>query len=345
MSNKLKIYACSGIGETENRAKTWISEDTNASTNTQAMNAILAIINSLAVDLRYPENMSEKEIATTYNALDLYSVCFYYARLYRNDNDALATAGNCIAKYIADGGFTSRSTRKDWHDQLVDSIIDDIDVMISSGDIAEQSGDFANWWKKVVVSGNVVGLQQDGKVGATTKGDYGDLNKYFDEAGTYFLWLYFPKEKRNTLPYKIRRKIRKQQQVYDYCKKVFCKENGGIYGSEEDMQRIIRAGIKDDFKGRTPEQVCEDVLGGESIGLDPVVIAAIISAVVTVVLSLIGLIVNYASAVAVAKYAVPEDPEDGCPEESDLSLIGKSNNLLLWIAGGAAALLYFMNKK
>jgi len=342
MSNRLKIYACSGIGET-NRAKTWISEDTNAATNTQGMNAILAIINSLAVDLRYPENLTEKEIIAAYNALDLYSVCFYYARLYREATETLATVGNCIQKYIADGGFNSKSTRSEWHDQLVDSIIDDIDAMVASGDIQEQTGEFAEWWKKTVVDGNVVGLQQDGKIGATIKEDYGDLNKYLYDGGMYFLYLYIAEEKRSSLPYKIRRKIRKQQEVYDYCKKCFCAENGGIYGSESDMQRIIRDGIKEDFKGQTPEEVLDQLLNKERVGLDPVVIAAIISAVVTIIITLLGLIINYASAVAVAKYAVPDDPESGCPDGDDVALFGKSGKTWLWIAGGAAALLYFMN--
>ena len=338
MSNRLKIYACSGIGET-NRAKAWISEDTNAATNTQGMNAILAIINSLAVDLRYPENLTEKEIIATYNALDLYSVAFYYARLYRDASETLATVGNCIAKYIADGGFNSKSTRKEWHDQLVDSIIDDIDAMVASGDIQEQAGDFAEWWKKTVVDGNVVGLQQDGKIGATIKEDYGDLNKYLYDGGTYFIWLYFPKEKRNELPYRIRRKIRKQQEVYDYCKKCFCPEYGGIYGSEETMQRIIRNGIKEDFKGSTPEEVCETLLERERVGDW---IAALISALVTLILGILSLVIDYASAVAVAKYAVPEDPESGCPDEEDVYSFGnvRIKKRVVWLTCGAAVLYY-----
>ena len=196
------------------------------------------------------------------------------------------------------------------------------------------------------MDGNVVGLQQDGKIGATVKEDYGDLNKYLYDGGTYFLYLYIPEEKRSSLPYKIRRKIRKQQQVYDYCKKCFCAENGGIYGSEADMQRIIRDGIKEDFKGQTPEQVCTFMLNQEGTGfvMTASALATIISAVLTFILGIIGLILNYASAVAVAKYAVPEDPDSGCPDGDDVALFGKSGKTWLWIAGGAA-LLYFMNTK
>lgn len=346
MSNKLKIYVCSGIGKTENRVKTWISEDTNAATNTQAMNAILSIINSLAVDLRYPDNLTHEEQVETYNALDLYSVCFYYSRLYRDATETLANVGNCISKYIYDGGFQFNSVSAEEHDNKLDGYIEDIDAMLSSGDVTEQGSDFSEWWKSVVVGGNVVGLQQDGKIGATVKEDYGDLNKYLYDGGTYFLYLYVPADKLASLSYRIRRKIKKQQEVYNYCKKNFCAEYGGIYGSEETMQRVIRSGIKEDFKGKTPEQIISDLLPNNGIGqLSPMVIAAIISAVTTLVITMLGLIINYAQAVAVAKYAVPDDPESGCPDAEDMENFGSGSKTWLWLVAAGAAILVLFKKK
>ena len=136
---------------------------------------------------------------------------------------------------------------------MIDKIIDDIDSMLLNEEEIEPDGNFLTWWRENVVSKNVVGLSEDG-VGKT---DYGDLNEYLYNAGTYFLYLYIPEDKIKKLPYHIRKKIRKQSEVYDYCKKCFCPEYGGIYGSEEDLQRIIYDGIRKDFAGKTPDDVIE----------------------------------------------------------------------------------------
>ena len=252
-------------------------------------------------------------------------------------------AGKCIAEYKRQDGFNSNNSDVEWHEQHIDKIIDDIDAMLLSDDKnIDPEVEFVDWWQKEVVEKNVVGLS-DGRVGATITTDYGDLNKFLYDGGTYFLYLYIPENKRASLPYRIRRKIRKQQEVYDYCKKCFCPEYGGIYGSEADMQRVIRSGIMEDFSEK-PEDVVGEILQKEGVG-DPVIIAAIITAVTSVIIALLGLIINYASAVAVAKYAVPEDPESGMAEGDDFMGTRPTDwsKWILW--GGIGLLLLFgLNK-
>ena len=45
MSEKLKIYACSGIGETDKKTSAYWTDGTNSVSNTQAVNTLLAKIN------------------------------------------------------------------------------------------------------------------------------------------------------------------------------------------------------------------------------------------------------------------------------------------------------------
>ena len=343
MSERLKIYACSGIGET-NVVKEWISEGTTAADNTQAMNTLLADINLTVTRLRFPNTMTDSEIRAAYSWLDLYSICFYYARLYRNDSESLAEAGKCICKLVEENAFVSDEFAAEWHDERVNEIIDVVDNMMSAGDAPEMSGSFKNWFTEKILGGNVVGLNEVSGVGATVTKDYGDLNKYLYDGGTYFLYLYIPEEKLSELPYVFRKKRRKQQEVYNYCKKVFCKEYGGIYGDESTMQKVIRTGIIEDFQGEMPEQVAARIVNGESVN-DALIISAIISAIATVLVAVLNLIINYATAVAVAKYAVPADPDSGCPEGEDMSTLGKVKKSIkdywMWLVAGAAALFLF----
>ena len=346
MTDKLHIYACSGVGDVADKVAKWISEDTEAQKNTQAMNMLLSHINEMAVISQYLERISNEEYIDALNGLDFYGVCFYYARLFRKDTKKLAIVGKYITKYASNGGFISTNTDTDWREQHIDKIIADIDAMMMSGEEIEPEGDILTWWTKEVVDKNTVGLNAD-KVGAAYGQDFGDLNEYLYNAGTYFLYLYIPKSKYSKLPYIIRKRIAKQQEVYDYCKLCFCPEYGGIYGSEEDMKRIIRTGIIKDFKGETPENVIKDILNGKQSVGEAVIIAAIISAVTTLIVALLGLIINYASSVAVAKYAQPEDPESGMATAEDLESFNPGGNTdwtKIVIFGGIGLLLLYALK-
>lgn len=353
MNKGLKIFACSGLGDNTGSKIGFQTEDTVAVENTRAMNSMLAKVNLFATRIRRLK-ISTIDLVKEYNNLTFYFVCFYYARLYRNEPEVLKALASPIAAAYNTGMFLSTSIDPEERNAMVDDIIAKIDDMLESGQYTTV-GDVYNWWMETIVKQNVVGLPEDVReyvsgIGATIRKDYGELNKYLYDGGTYFLYLFMTEKQLSKSTYAIRKRRRKQEEVYDYCRKCFCYEYGGIYGNEQDMVNVITAGIIEDF-GATPEEVVTDILQGNKkngIGvLDPITIAAIISAVVSLVLGLINAICNYAAQVAVAKYAMPEDIDDGMANEKDWEGLNgnETQSSISPIILGAAALgLLFMNK-
>ena len=348
MSNKLKIYICSGVGDTESPIQ-FTTEGTSAASNTQAMNKLLSLINMCAADSQLL-TASPEEKQECLRDMDIYSVCFYFARLYRNDRQKLMESGYAIARYIDDGRFNLYSVKLDEHGERVDSIIDGVQQLIDSEKYDQKEGLFIDWWKKEIVDGSVVGLSQSQidavenieKKAAISGNDWrenGDLNKYLNDAGSYFLYTYLTPEQLKRLPFVFAVKRKKQLEVYEYCKQAFVP----IYGTEADLQRVISTGIKNKFK-ETPEDVCNDIINGKTgIGIATEIIVAIISAVVTILTALIPVILNVCAAIAAEKYTVPEDPSAGIATEADFEdWEPKKNNTLLWIAGAAALALLLL---
>lgn len=357
MSNALKIFACSGLQQsTDGTRSQFETEGTVAVDNTQAMNSLLAKINLCATTIRKIK-MSEADLIESYNLLVLYSVCFHFARLYRNDTETLKALSGIFASVYNAGMFFSTSTNAAERETMVNDIVEKMENMLASGHIYIETQEAA-WWNANVTNKNKVGLSPEVRekisgIGATIKEDYGELNKYLYDGGTYFLYLFMTEQQLSKASYAIRKKSKKQAEVYNYCKNCFCKEYGGVYGSEEDMINIIRAGIIEDF-GETPEHVVADILSGnggskEQVGaVSAIVIAAIITAVTSLVLGVITAVCGYAAQVAVAKYTVPENIEDGMANEEDwdgLKIPSESTTLPLIILGGAAlAVVLFRNK-
>lgn len=357
MDNRLQIYACSGVdGKPETG---FVTEGTNTATNTQAMNTMLSYMNLFATEIRCLKFLSDEEKTEKMNRLDMCSVAFYYARMYREDKEALHDVGVAISKLYADGRFSLKSTDAKEHEEHVDNLIVAIDDMVATGELTEpENSAFWDWWKTEVLRGAKEGLdkkQQEAllaaeanaqPVGATVKDDYGDLNKYLYDGGTYFIYLYVPEERLTDLTYAMRKKRRKQQEVYDYCRKCFT----SIYGTEEAMQRVIRSGIVEDF-GAQPEEVVEDILNGtrkdQSIG-DPTIIAAIIAAIASIIIALITGLIDYGSRVATIKYTVPNDVPDGMANPEDwegLRTNGSSNSKIILIGLAAVAAWFLLNDK
>lgn len=369
MSNKLQIYACSGVED--NKRVGFVLEDTNTATNTQAMNTLLTYMNLYATEIRCLKYLTDDEKAERFNKLDIFALSFYYARLYRQDKAALRDVGIVMSKLLADGKLWLDSADAKEHEAHVDDMIAVIDDMVATGEYTEpDESEFWDWWKERVVEASQEGLnkeQQEAlisaeaqaqKIGATVKEDYGDLNKYLYDGGTYFIYLYVAEDKLKDLTYVMRKKRRKQQEVYDYCRKCFT----SIYGSEEAMQRVIRSGIIEDF-GIQPEEVIESIFNGtikdKSIGNIPVVpvpepvtlsvqvIVAIILAIAFIIATLIVALCDYGAKVAVAKYTVPESPEDAVIDESDWGgLKVKSNGVdsNVVMIGLAAVAAFFLLK-
>lgn len=347
MSDKLKIYACSGIGTEPGTEKVpFVDEGTSAIANTQAMNACLAQMNLLSAELRNIP-MSDAERAEKLDELDIYSICFYYARLYKGKTEQLTTACQAIAQFDKSGGFDSKNADATWHEERVNEIIEAIDSIISDGAKSVDS-ELYKWLQENIIARDAVGVSG---IGATVTKDYGDLNKYLYNGGTYFLYLFTPSDAKSHMTDIMKKRARKQAELYNYCKKCFCPEYGGIYGSEADMQAIIRTGIIEDF-GHTPEDVMRTRMGLTTYGVGPIIwtaaaIATIIAAALSFILGCITLILQYAASVQVAKYTVPDDIEYGYSQEDDYPTDGIITTKNWWwvAAAGLAGLLLFKKTK
>lgn len=349
MNNKLRIYACSGVGgdqQQQNGYSLFTTEGTNAISNTQAMNKLLSLINMCAADSQLVTTTPE-ERAQCYQDMGIYSVCFYFARLYAGDNQKLTEAGYAINKLLEDGRFKLISTDLAAHGERVDELIDAAQVLIDNELYTVKDSKFVSWWKSDILPYNKTGLSKEKQERARAAlprrkssgawKENADLNTYLNDGGTYFIYTYFTDDQLQQLPYVFRKKRAKQLEVYRYCKECFVP----IYGTEADMQRIIANSIKFKFK-ESPEELCQDIVDGkQSIGIATEIIVAIIGAVVTLLSALIPTIISYCAAVAVAKYTQPADPSAGVAEESDFDdwTPGKKSNWWLWLVGAAAAWL------
>lgn len=351
MSNKLKIYACSGIGDQEQPGY-WL-DDTRTSSNTQAVNNLLSMINEKLSELYYLQLSKTAEIER-YNAIDLLVVCLRFAKRYAGQSDMLRRAGRVIGSYAASGSFDTNDTNDDSRsahlDILFAAILDDLDNSKNT----QSEPEFDRWFEQQVVALNQVGLSaaqqaaadqwavdQEQRVGAT---DYGDISEYLNNSQDYFLYLYIPDSEVGSWSKSIQTKRKKQQEVYQYCLKIFRQ----VYGDESAMQRIIRSSIIRTF-GATPEQVLDRLRRSGSIG-EPITLTAaaiveIIIAVVGAIASIIGAILTYCAKVAVAKYQQPVDAESGIPDQEDFAAVTNEKSLILLFGLSALLLCILAGKR
>lgn len=164
----------------------------------------------------------------------------------------------------------------------------------------------------------------------------------------YFLYIFIPESDLAKYNATIYRKRQQQLKTYAYVRELFVGHN---YGTETQLMDIIRNGIETTF-GVTVEDVLFDIRSGkrEAIGqLDPASIAAIIGAIVTLIISVVSGIIEYAKSVKVAKYTAPtyQELENSAPAASDITGKGDGKSKLLWLGAiaGAALLIFGKNKK
>ena len=366
--DKLKIYACSGLDDEKSSQSryAWWSDDTNTITNTQAVNALLVKINLLRAQILHLQQ-SHDERTEALNALMLYAVALYFVRLYDGNYKSLENAGKAIGTVYEDGAFANASLNLDNADTIYNQIIARVNEILEVGAAATTPSEaFTQWWQKHIVSQNKYGLNKAqrermqkavkgiGKADDSWKEDT-DISEYLTNASEYFLYLYFTDKQLRKLPAAFRDKAEQQAITYDYCKDVFV----GLYGTEEDMQDVIRAGIIGYFN-HTPEEVCDKIASGEKVeavngGPEPLswTIEAII-AVITLVLNFIAAVVaaicQYAAREKEAQYAAIDQAaiEASCPAPEDyegLSLDGlKSSSSWIPLAAiGLGALILLKN--
>ena len=364
--DKLKIYACSGLGDTATKdAYKWWSDDTNTITNTQAINALLVKINLLRAQILHLQQ-SHEERTEALNALMLYAVCLYFVRQYDSNYKSLERIGKAIGTVYEEGAFANASLNLDNAEEIYNQIIARVSEVAETG-TTTPSATFEEWWQKHIVKHNQYGLNKTererlqaavktvqgiGKADDSWKEDK-DISEYLTNASEYFLYLYFTDKQLRKLPKVFSKKAAEQGVTYDYCKDVFV----GVYGTEEDMQDVIRTGIIGYFN-HTPEEVCDKIAKGEKVepanGIGLVWTVADIIAVITAVLSFIGglitLLVQYAAKVKEAEYAAIDQAaiDASCPAPEDyegLSLDGlKSSSSWIPLAAiGLGALILLKN--
>ncbi|MBO5933047.1 MAG: hypothetical protein J6Q19_04905 [Bacteroidaceae bacterium] len=335
MSNKLKIYACSGIGDNTTGKKIadveYFTDNTNATTNTQAVNSLLSRINYNNA-LLHAVSTTNAEAIELCNEIDLYIICLNYIRDYSHDNAKLRAAGVAIGNMLADGAFYCNSLQDDVREAHLTELDNLIRVEFGSGN-ASHNAEFEQWWKENVMDLNKVYLSESQAVqvdnaldqavsgiGAVYDGWQNDkeLSKLLTKGSEFFLYLYFTDEQLNKLPKIYRDKKWKQQDVYQHCKDKFV----GIYGSEADLQRIITSGIIQYF-GAKPSEICARIVASPRkngigvVGIDDAIIA-IITAVVSIVVAILGVIAAAINKEAAKYEAITQETiDEGCPDGED----------------------------
>lgn len=366
MANKLKIYACSGVGSVAKKRTgyDYWTDNTSSISNTQAVNTLLSIINlnnSEVLNLRLPKAQQIERL----NTIDLCVVCLDAAEQFALNDERLAAAGRAIGAMCDEGLFRYNSTKNSDRDKHLDGLLATFDYYYQSGKSGGDDG-FQDWWQEKVQSRNKVGLttteqnaiKQAIKQGVSGIGDAelnwqdnAELAKYLNDAGNYFLYLYFTDEQLARVPYKFTMKRNYQEQVYNYCKGLYVKQ----FGSEAEMQNIIRGSIVGQFKMQ-PEEVCAKIVSGkyEGIGaLDPVLAGLIaIVAIIMGVLMFVKLICDAVVKSNQAKYQSLNNQiiDAACPEADDFDGLDgydgldKKSNSWVTIAIIAAGLIFLLKK-
>lgn len=335
MANRLKIYACSGIGSTSKNTYDYWTDNTNTINNTQAVNLLLSRINLLYSSVMYLE-MSKAQLLECLNTIDLYVVCLDAAEKYANHYTKLEKAGRVIGTMLSQGYFNSGSLDNKERDLRLDELIGLFeDAMDENGECGLATDEFLNWWGNDIVALNKIGLSKEDRTIVedtlrSTPVSVGeadinwesipDLNKYLSDASEYFLYTYFTDEQIEKLPRVFKAKRRTQNDIYRYCKQLYTDANG----REEAMQNIIRGKIISRY-GETPEQVCDDIVNGRK-KVSPVgsltaaqIITIITSIVVPIVIAIITAICEVVKKKNSDKYAAIDQAalDGGVPSQYD----------------------------
>ncbi len=348
---------CSGVGDVREEYEYWL-DGTTTQANTRAVNTLLARINELCSEIDYLDLSTEAQIER-YNRIDLLVLALQFCKRRLNDKD-LARAGRLLQQEINNGNLNLDSTDDNTRGNHLDNLFAGVDRAFSAGADSKAAGDFYDWWLQVIVPANRPALtdkeqarsiqffagekqQPVGDAGEDRyKKMYGDIGVYLYNSAEYFLYLYIPEIKRPTLPYSLRKKIKKQQEVYDYCKRVFL----SLYGSEDDMQSVIRTRIIAKYHEQ-PESVLEKLLMTKGIGFGDFGVAeiiALITAIASIVIPIIVALIGWARDVMVAKYAIPANIEDGCADEEDWRQPSDNSKLVKFGLIGVLLLLILKKK-
>lgn len=374
----MKIYACTGIGDVQSKQEwNYWTDNTETINNTQAVNTLLALINCNYIEVTRMMGITPAEKIDNLNDIDVYVVCLDAARRFAEKPELLKRAGYVIAGMIEKGEFNCDSLDNTERDAHLDQLLAKAETGYADEATPEVESDFVTWYQQNVIDRNriVIPAKEREEIRSVLKksvakkqsiGDLdwrnnAELSEYLLKGSEYFLYTYFTDAQLNRLTAKQRRpfaiKRKKQRKTYDYCKSLFV----GVYGSENEMRRIIRSGIINYFTV-TPENVCEDIISGKRKvdGVGQLVTEAIASIIVAVISAVVSIIVAICEAVAKkneSKYGAIDKAavESSIPDASDFDGLdmggglnhntGTGSKTWLWIAAVAAGALLLFNKK
>ena len=357
MAEKLKIYACSGIGSTDGKYTYWL-DNTQTVSNTQAVNTLLAIINEAYAEVTYLKGLTDAEKIGLLNYIDWACVALDAAKRFKDDDPKLYHAGEVISVMLQDGAFEFDSLDNDKRDEHLDVLLSNAAEMYGDETIKTSDAAYMEDWQEQIVSLNKVGLSEDTqkeitaalkkiKVKGVSGKDYKeipDLAKYLNDAADYFLYTFFTDEQLAQLPRVFQTKAKQQWTIYEYCLALF----EDVCGNKAAMDKIIRTKLIERYND-TPENVCldivenrrKDAIEGLAVGE---IITIITSIIVPVVLAIISAIATVVSKKYSEKYkAIDQIAIDGgIPSESDFDsstfVIGTSGNKKNWLTIGLVGL-------
>lgn len=358
MADKLKIYACSGIGDvnTDETYNYW-TDNTDTLNNTRAVNSLLISINGAWIRASRFTGLTEAQRIDYLNEVDLYVVCLKAAQQFAQQPEMLHHAGVVIGAMLHDGLFAFDTTNSKQRDAHLDELLATAQTAYYSNEQYVSYPEWVDWWKKNVEDLNKDTFNKDQKsVIRETIAGIGDAEtdnalKMLYDAGTYYLCTYFTKAQLNKLPGKnraiIEKRVQYQKQVYNYNLSYCVK----VCGSAAKVREICTQRVEARF-GKPVNEIIDDMVknGGKVSGVGVLseaavttIICAIITGIIQIVLALIAKAASQAATTSSGTYQRPtaQVVRDGQLQNGDIpesnNGLQKAADFIPFLAIGAAA--------
>lgn len=358
MADRLKIYACSGIGDTNtNETYNYWTDNTDTLNNTRAVNSLLIDINNAWMRATCFKGLTDAQRLNYLNSVDLYVVCLKAAQQFSNNPEMLHHAGVVIGAMLQAGLFEFKNLNSEARDNHLDDLLETAQSAYYSNEKYIAYPDWMAWWRENVEDLNEATFSEaeKSKIRAAIAG-IGDTKIPTDpmqmirEAGTYYLYTYFTQAQINKLPGKnraiVERKVNYQKQVYNYNLS-YCV---GICGSSTKVRELCTFNVERQF-GKPVSQVIDEMVqnGGKVSGIGVLteaavttIICAIVAGIVQIVVALIGKSAA-ADTTSSGDYQKPTTTvvRNGQMEDGDIPVnegSQKAADFIPFIAIGAAAL-------
>lgn len=362
MDDKLKIYACSGVGDARNREPVmyeyWM-DNTKSIDNTQAVNSLLISINYAWIRATRLQGLSKEQCIKELCKVDFYTVCLDAAKRFANQPAMLSRARGVIYSMVKNGLFNNVSMDGEQRDAYLDDLLKKANEGYDSDVQIEVSKPFAKWWKENIENLNKVGLSADERekvsevisgIAATNDKIPTDPIELLNDSARYFIYTFMSDAQLARLNAKSRVKVEEkrsyQKRIYNFNLSMLIKQ----CGSKAKVDEIIRTNIINNF-GKAPEKVCDDIISGKTTinGIGSVSVLAIIAAIGSLLIEIVKIIVNKTAAQnnATQNYKKPTNADitNGLPGVNDVpsSRGGDSIIKYLPLVATAGLVVYVLN--